>query len=319
VSNSCTKLLIDSLFELVCIQKYTLKESLEIMIQTASESKNKRFTKACKEILAGIENGNRLSASLINCETVYFDPTSVSFISLAEITGNIESSIKFLKDRLERIEIGKQNIFCACIYPICVCFLGFVLSIVFVLFGQKIIPENLYKFGTAEKVKLMESLLFVLCFVILGFYLIVKNLSQNKLYESFLTVGFLVESGLNIGASFNYAVYLLGKDSTEGKLFNTAKERLELGMDLKSAFQTNNKSISKIPGFDMAISYAQKGGLKTNVFEKIALSINSRDEKKRKVVLGLIEPFLIGSTGLFLIALIMNLLMPVLMNMGEVI
>lgn len=99
----------------------------------------------------------------------------------------------------------------------------------------------------------------------------------------------------------------------------SARQKLEFGMDLSSAFgigTSGKNDFCRIPGFENALFYAQKGGSKADVFAKIAGEIKLRDDQKRKICMSLIEPAFIGLTGLFLIGLVMNYVLPVIESMG---
>ena len=52
------------------------------------------------------------------------------------------------------------------------------------------------------------------------------------------------------------------------------------------------------------------------MFEKVAATIKEKDDQRRKICLSLIEPLLIGITGMLLIVFVINLIQPVLMNTG---
>ena len=61
-----------------------------------------------------------------------------------------------------------------------------------------------------------------------------------------------------------------------------------------------------------AFFYAENSGGENELFEKIALSLNARDEKRRTICFKLIEPFFLTGTGIFLLVFLMNSVLPLL-------
>jgi type II secretory pathway component PulF len=61
---------------------------------------------------------------------------------------------------------------------------------------------------------------------------------------------------------------------------------------------------------DQAFFYAENSGGENDVFEKIALWLNTRNEKKRSICIKLIEPVFISGTGIFLLIFLVNLVLP---------
>ena len=120
-----------------------------------------------------------------------------------------------------------------------------------------------------------------------------------------------------MSVAIGYGVFIVGSESKEGKKLNLVKERLEIGMDLKSAFGIGKEKGFKIKNFENAIYYAERGGGKSDVFEKIAELLKEELEQKRKIGLTFVEPLFVGLAGLFLIVLVMNFFMPLLTNLGE--
>ncbi len=142
---------------------------------------------------------------------------------------------------------------------------------------------------------------------------------ENKLYEAFLGMGFLIKSGINVYLAVGYGMLMVGPDSRYGKIFAEAQKKLEYGMDLKASFGLSNGGGRKFSvGMDKkmadAFYFAQQSGEKSEVFEKVAQNINAVDEKKRKLCLCLVEPILITFTGAFLLILVVNFLLPLFTN-----
>ena len=136
-------------------------------------------------------------------------------------------------------------------------------------------------------------------------------LGTNKLYEAFLAAGFLIKGGESLANAVNNAVTILGYDSKEGQLFAKAGKKLSYGVSLKTAFELNTLNTSLQQELEEAFFFAENSGDESEVFEKIALWINARDEKIRTICFKLLEPFFICGTGIFLLVFLMNLVLPI--------
>lgn len=306
----------DSLYELVCVQNIPLKESLEIMGNSDAGENKKKIINAAQEIYGFMLQGLSFSAALSKCTEISFDVSYVTFISFSELTGKLSESISFLKRKNDEQKENSQCLIGACVYPVFVIFLAVVFCTLLIVNGNNLVPGFQNLWTRENQLKLIKNILLLICISIFSLNFLLKNLNRNKTYEAFVVVNFLIESGMNMSIAFSYAALVLGETTKEGKLFMQAKDRLSLGMDLKTAFGIEQNNYLKIPGLKTALYYAQKGGSKENVFEKVAATIKEKDDQRRKICLSLIEPLLIGITGMLLIVFVINLIQPVLMNTG---
>lgn len=305
------------LFDFLVTQKMNLQESLEIISKNLGKKNHKFISETANQINESLKNGNLLSTSLKKSNFIKFDSIYISFIRFAEITGNLPMIITFLKERCQRKKETKNTIISASLYPLFVIFLAIFASLFLVFFSDEFILEGGNILKSEQKFEVMKSLFIFLLLIFLIFYLLYKNLSDNKIYEAFLAIGFLLKNGINMSVAIGYGVFIVGSESKEGKKLNLVKERLEIGMDLKSAFGIGKEKGFKIKNFENAIYYAERGGGKSDVFEKIAELLKEELEQKRKIGLTFVEPLFVGLAGLFLIVLVMNFFMPLLTNLGE--
>lgn len=305
------------LYEFLVVQKMNLQESLEIISKSSASKENKFIRVSACKISESLKNGDFLSTALKKCELIKFDNIYISFIRFAEITGNLNAIISFLKERCQRKKETKNTLIVSSAYPLFVIFLATISSIFLIFFSQYFLPNEQIFITKSQKIDILEGLVFLIFVCILVFYLLYKTLSENKIYEAFLAIGFLIKNGINMSLAFGYGVFILGNDTKEGKIFNLAKQRLEFGMDLKSAFGIGIEKKLKIKNFENALYYAEKGGNKVDIFEKIAGNMKLEIEQKRKLSLTFVEPLFVCITGLFLIVLVMNLFLPMLNNMGD--
>lgn len=284
------------LYDLFVKDNIGLVESLRIMKKKPGKrlflQNECQIQKTADYLLKKLENGNLLSNAMKSCTYMKFDKTYISIISLAERSGNLKKSIIFLKEKFERDKENKEKMISVFIYPAVVICFAFVICVYLCTYFDK------------EKQFLIYRAFFAFfCFCILVVMIIKKNLEGNKLYEAFFTIGFMVDSGIDLANAVGCGSQILGIDSKLGKKFITAKERLEYGMSLENAFSFDSD-------FQEAFYYADQVGRKSEIFSNIAEWMSDKCKKKRNAILLLIEPLFITITGIFLLILVVNFFMP---------
>lgn len=276
------------LYELLVCKGLSLKDSLELI----SDGKNNLISKTGKYLLNSILGGIALSNGMRKCPYIKFDNIYITFIFYGEKTGNIKGIITFLMNRCNRRKENDFKLFEATSYPCLVILVSIWLCIY-------LVKESSFKIG--NEVFFYLFFLIFICFCI--FWGIKKIIGENKIYEAFLSVGYLVKSGINLYDAIGCGAQIVGVTSSNGLKFQIAREKLLLGMNLHDAFSLGNR-------YKNAFFYAEKSGGKTDVFEKLARWIGEDDERKRKICLSLIEPIFILITGLFLMILVVYFFLP---------
>ena len=224
----------------------------------------------------------------------------------------MNETLDFLLDRTIRKEENRNSLFSALVYPLFVVFLVLCVSVLF-LFSDEIFPGSMFLLGI-DKRKAAKTVFF--CFMTFLFFcsaviiLLLHFMGEDRLYEAFLAGGFLSCNGINMAQACNMASVVLGIDSKFGKVFQKAREGLEYGMDLRTAFSRGNdlKVQKKI---ELALLLAEETGNKNKVFLKIADSLKKENERNRKYCLTLVEPAFIVLTGIFVLGIVINLVLPV--------
>lgn len=280
------------LCELLVGKKIPLSESLKLM----SKRSKKINSKTAFYMLSQLEKGELLSNALKTCPYIHFDSLYVNLISMAEKSENLNSTLQYLNHKNKRYKENQNKMFEAFIYPFFVIALAFIICL-FLSFYLHI--EN------SNEIYVYFYLFFALCLLLI--LSIWKILSVNKMYEAFLGTDLLVKSGFSISSAVLYGAFIAGPDTKTGKIFLSAGEKMEYGMDLINAFSFKQD-------FQEAFYYADISGEKKDVFEKVAIWIAEKDEKRRAICLQLIEPVFIAITGSFLLIIILNFFVPVLNN-----
>ncbi len=286
----------NELADLYVKQKIGLSESLQIMMNRNKKRKS-RISRSAEYLFESLQEGNLISNAFKTCPFINFDDTYIFFISLSEKSGDLRKTLEYLGSKYERKYQNRSKLLEVSLYPFFVVFLA-VLASFFVC--------NLS--GNTNYGQVLNYLFFLVGVCSSIFFVIGKIISEDKLYEAFLGIDFLIKAGVNVSAAVASAVYILGADSRLGKSFLEAGEKLEFGMNLQNAFSLGEK-------YDEAFYYADSCGKSSEVFKKLALWVGEKAQKRRKVCLGLVEPLFICVTGLFLLCLVMKFFMPFMNDM----
>lgn len=296
----------DGLYELIVEQKISLTKSLEIM----EFEKKSAVQKACMKIREELLAGNSFSLALQSCSIIDFDSVYISFICFSELTGNLPAMVSFLKKRCDRRENCTVKLWEASMYPAFIILLAIGICIFLAYYNTSLsmdFADAVYA-GNNGKLWIAISLLLFVCSLV---FLILKGrLKENKLYEAFLAISYLINSGVNVSMAVGAGIIISGSDSKYGLLFQKAKEKLEFGMDVYNAFD-NFQLDTELKN---AFYYAHMAGNRSDIFEKIAVRLGACDEKRKQRCLAMLEPMFIGLTGMFLIAILVTYLMPIITN-----
>ncbi len=284
-----------ALYELFVIEGIPLSMSLLIM---KKKPKVNAVSKTAEFLYGALENGSLFSNALKSCTVIHFDDAYISFVSVAEKNGDLKTALVYLKQKLEREADCKKKIRGAFIYPTFVIFLSVFASVFISIYTKTEDFALLIKY---------VSVLILVCIVL--YFLIIRLLGENKLFEAFTAVDFLLKNGIELSEAVGCAVQIAGPSSKTGRIFENARIKLSYGMDLQNAFCVRNNAELK-----EAFYYADAGAGKDDLFARIAAYLKSEKEKKRTVCLSLIEPLFIVVTGAFLLLLLMTFFMPLINN-----
>ena len=303
------------LTELVCEKKCSLKKALEIICKNKSK-KNKRISLAAENIIKALLDGFPFSTALKLCPFIEFDKLYVSFIRFAERCGCLEKSLDFLNRKCRREQQNAFKVVEASVYPVFVILLSVAAAVLLTSYSSSF--DELTGGNLQLKQDFYSTIIiafsFLIMFCTIAFFVLKRTLGTNKLYEAFLATGFLVKGGESLANAVRNAVNILGYETKEGQLFVKAGEKLFYGMNLRSSFDVSNTLWNSLLRSELeeAFFYAENSGGENDVFEKIALWLNSRDEKRRAVCFKLVEPFFISGTGIFLLVFLANLVLPMM-------
>lgn len=293
-----------NLFDLCVSQNCDLKTALELI----TESDLKFLNSVGRHLLSHLEDGCDFSNGLFSCEAICFDSIYIAFMHFLEKSGKVKEVITFLKTREQRREKNFQKLLGASLYPIFVIFLTFGGLVFFIFYGKQILPVSEIDFFTIRK-KIVWILLGLMIFCFAISILLRKILGEDSLYEAFVAMNFLVQSGVGINTALDYGRLIVGPESKTGKHFESVKQKLEYGVGVKTAFlAVKNKRINK------ALKFAQKNGEEAFLFEKICNWMEVCNEKKHDLIMSMVEPMFIATTGVFLLLIMVSIVLPIMSN-----
>ena len=268
------------------------RRNVKLPGQYRNMSGKRKITGAAQYLYESLENGNLFSNSLKTCRFISFDEVYISFIRLAEKSGDLKSAVTYLHEKLERCKKNRQKIFMVSLYPFFVVCASVAAC---VLVG---VMTNTEKWG------FLLRQVFILIFVCAAIYvLILYLLGDSKLTEAFVAVDFLVKKGIDVAAAVECAVQITGPSTLTGRKFEEARRKLEYGMNLQSAFCCSGK-------IGEAFYYADVAGNQNDIFSRVAFYLREENEHRRTVCMALVEPLFILITGVFLLSLLMEYFMP---------
>ncbi len=285
-----------ALYELFIKQGLSLSQSLLIM---KSKPKVDDVRRAADFLYTSLENGSLFSNALKSCRAICFNDVYISFVSIAEKNGDLKTTLTYLLQKLERDAESRKKLAAVSVYPSFVVILSVAASIFVGLYTD-----------TADFPLLLKyvSVLIFVCGLL--FYAIVKTLGENRLFEAFTAVDFLLSNGIELDEAVGCAIQIAGPSSKTGKVFENAKTRLSYGMDLQTAFSLSDSKMKE------AFYYADIGGSKDDLFGRIAAYLKSEKERKREICMALIEPLFIVVTGILILAILMSFFMPLINGTG---
>ena len=228
-------------------------------------------------------------------------------MSLAEKNGDLKTALSYLKEKLERESEYRKKLAGVSVYPVFVVLLSVGASVFVGLYTN-----------TADISLLAKYVFALLCVCVFLFLAIVKMLGENRLFEAFSAVDFLLQNGIELSEAVGCAIQIAGPSSRIGKLFENARIRLSYGMDLQNSFLSGEGYFEYSSKLREAFYYADAAGCKDDLFGRIAAYLKSEKERNREICLSLVEPLLIVIAGGFILVLLMTFFMPLINGIGWV-
>ena len=322
---------------------YYLKSGQSLSVST-------KISGICMETLQihqEIDNGLRLSDILIGDDfNKHFSKTEISFIKVAEKTGNIDNVFLSLSQLLKDQHLQKQKLINAFIYPALVLCMTFgLLFLILLIIIPKISPlfKDLKNIPIITKFIMFLSdhlisfwyvditFIFILSFIFIYFkdnHFILKIKDQIKNFilskiiyikdiyfywhiEKWLKVIHMsIDSGINISQALYFAFESIN-DKGLKKQFEKIHVSVNNGNTCAESFRLLEKNIyGKIQDWESIIDSGEKTGKLSEVFEICHTNIKENLFNSFDRFQRMIEPLLIIFVGLMVLIICISIILP---------
>jgi type IV pilus assembly protein PilC len=294
-----------------------------------------------------IDSGLKLS-DILDGEDFYkhFSKTEISFIKVAEKTGNIDSVFLSLSQLLKDQHLQKQKLTNAFIYPILVLCMTFgLLFLILLIIIPKISPlfKDLKDLPITTKLIIFLSdhlinlwyidmiFLFVLSFVYIYFknnslvsksidyiknFLLSKIIYIKDIYfywhiEKWLKVVYMsIDSGINISQALHFAFESINDKGLKGQ-FEKIHTSVDKGNTCANSLRLLDKNLySKIKDWESIIDSGEKTGKLSEVFEICHVNIKENLFNAFDRFQRMIEPLLIIFVGIMVLIICISIILP---------
>lgn len=317
--------------------KVPLVSSLRSIVE---QSDNKTFKEVINNIASNIEAGMSFSGALSRYPE-FFSAFYINLVKAGEAAGDIEGTLIYLADHLEKEYGLEQKIKGAFIYP---AFITAVFVIVGVIFMAVIVPKITVIFSESnQELPLVTRLLIgvsdifryywwlmlaILLAAIYGvkyylrYYEGEKKLDRIKLKIPILgdmfrkiyitrfaeNLSTLISGGVSAIKALNMTAEVIGNEEYK-KMINKAAKLVKTGESMSSVFSQNTDLMP--PMVINMISIGEKTGKLDLVLKKIAIFYQRETENSVANLSSLIEPLIILVLGVAAAILVAAILLPI--------
>lgn len=290
-----------------------LNSALEIMSQMSGLKKN--CNSAALEIKKYLSEGSKFSIALKKCQSINFDEVFIAFICSAEKSGDLKSTIMFLKKREQEKMNRKNKILGMSIYPAFVVFISFAGGLILSFYATTLVADINGSFNFAEYKKnvaegMFSANLFLLCFVCAFIYVLQNMISKNILLDVFKIIDFMMKSNVGFYSALETSLLIADKNT---KIKNQILKSIT---DISSGEKIGKVINNFGNDFTLFVQVAEFSGNLSNAFNQICLFLENKMKEKEKIYLELINPIIMCVTGLYIVILLKKVAMPVLFNFG---
>ncbi len=315
-----------------------------------SLSASTKIASSCQETLQihhdiddGLKLSEILSDDLLN---IFFSPTEISFIKVAERTGNMENIFLNLSELLKSQHQQRQKMINAFIYPIIILCMTFSLLLMMLIF---IIPKIGVLFKDVKDLPMITKIVMgasdhllsywyidlFICFVMSLIYVFMKDQSafvrfKNKIrdfifskfilikdiylywyIEKWLNIVYMsLQSKVTLKDSVKFAYESINNESIKSE-FEKIYSNIEKGNTITNSLHLLNKNIyKKIEEWVSIIDSGEKTGKLVEVFEICHLNIKEKLDHLFDRFQKIIEPLLIVIVGIVVMIICISIILP---------
>ena len=297
--------------------KTSLFDSLNIL---SGEGINKQVRESAISLLYILKKGKTLSEGLeiLRAGKVLYSPLYLTLIKSGEVTGNIEAVMERIVIDLNRKKNAKSNIINILIYPLLIILLAIAGTFLIIfkgiplfILGGFISPNSVTEmiFGVILAGLVLISgagLIFMLYFRIFN--------NDSPEYRIFYLLDMLLLSHVTLPEALIHCIQSFGKGKIARNL-TLIKKEISRGISFSNAFSKVDKISPYVLGW---LQVADKHGNLSEICKYIKNYYEEKDRKQREIASKLIEPLIIILTGIYLLIIIVNVILPILTLTGGI-
>lgn len=279
--------------------------SLSNSLKLVSEMKNiyRPVRKAAFELTKKLEEGTSFSTAINQCESIKFPDSYSSFLEIAQETGNILETMKFLEETEIEKNTNRNEFITISLYPLFVTILSFALSILLYKYSSLFSMSS-----AADKSVLIKAAVFLLTSAFSFFLILKKVFDDRKMINLLHALSFLVSSGTDIKTSLEISISIAQEKNSMEKKILCAIDELERGKKMSEAFSFLSKRNKYI--FEVENTC---GNMARSLKNLLLMENQCRVEKMRRVK-NLCEPVMIVIVSIYILILAKGLVLPLLFD-----
>jgi type II secretory pathway component PulF len=293
----------------------SLIDALHILFQN---DRRKEIRSVCGSILQNMKRGLGFSDSIgvLAGNRLYFPHLYRILLKAAEITGSLDFALENILRDLKRRQKAQEALAAVMVYPAIIVAIAFAGTMALAFKGIPLFEASGFIPGAmlAGAVRgivwagvfllLCGSILFAVYFHIFG--------RDSPEYRIFSLISLLLQGNVSLADALSHCISSMER-SKYARALVSVKRDLAVGTKLSQAFAQTSLFPSYVTGW---LSVADESGSLGNSFINITDHLARQDENKRAVASKCIEPAVIIITGVYLLLLIVNVVMPLLTSIG---
>ena len=297
--------------------KTTLLDAFHIL---AGKGIKKQVRESAVSLLHIMKKGKSLSESLQGLKEgkVYFNQLYLTLIAAAEATGNIEKVLDRIVIDLNRKKKAKENLINILIYPVIIIVLALAGTFAIIFKGLPLFISG-SMLSAAEAPDMIFSIimaglvLFCGAALLFSVYFRIFN-NDSPEFKIFYLLDLLLSNNITLLDALSYCIVTFGKTKYGHNLIAVKKE-ISAGISFPTAFSKVKNLSPYVHGW---LSIADRNGNLTEICSYIKDHYADKDKQKRDFATKLIEPMIIVLTGLYLLIIMVNVILPLLTSIGGI-
>ena len=295
-----------------------LVDALHILSREGIE---KPVRESAEALLVLMKRGRGFSESLhlIQNRMVYFNPMYITLIAAAELTGAVDNVLEQIAKDLQRKKQAGENAFNIMIYPAVVILIAIAGTILLIFKGMPLFIAGGFLSGDILT-KAANGIITAGIVLLLGgialFYAYFRIFyHDSNEFRIFYMMDFLLQNKVTMLDALDQCINSMNHNRYSSTLI-TVKNDIINGIPFSKAFSKLTCLSAYVTAW---LSVADMHGNIGEICGNIRKYYSRKDDKKREVFTRLIEPSVILLTGLYLLIIILNVIMPVLTLAGGII